>query len=144
MTPRVHAGAWSIGAARVNHRTFTHETLRPMHASAAREAAMWGPTPRPGDWGYDPNGVRAEEYVVYDAEPTDEHAAPWTFWVWKERAQGSRVLHDGDAATDSWSDRPTVVRARSRPRPERIAGRGASAWPRRWARSKCAAAARPA
>jgi endoglycosylceramidase len=120
-----HSYLLAFNGTEMQRLTFTRETLRPMHVSAVREAAAWGTPLLIGEWGYDPNGIRAEEYLAYNVELMDEHAESWAFWVWKERSQGSWGLHDYDAATDTWSERPLVVRALSRPRPERIAG-----WPR--------------
>lgn len=108
-------------------RTFTRETLRVSHRNAVREAESWGTPLVIGEWGYDPRGIRAEDYYRLSVELMDEYAESWAFWVWKEDSQDSWGVHDYDEATHTWSERPLVVRALSRPRPERIAG-----WPRRF------------
>ena len=78
-----------------------------------------------GEWGYDPEGTRAAEYYGLTIDLLDEYAESWAFWVWKEDSQDSWGLHDRDPLTGAWSEREALVRALSRPRPERIAG-----WPR--------------
>ena len=108
-------------------RAFTRETLRASHANAGREAASWGTPLLLGEWGYDPDGIRADEYYAMQVELMDEYVESWALWVWKERSQDSWGVHDFDAATGAWTERPRVVNAISRPRPERIAG-----WPRRF------------
>jgi hypothetical protein len=122
-----HSYLLALTGTEAQRRSFTRETLRPMHVSAVREAEAWGTPLLIGEWGYDPNGIRAEEYLVWNAELADEYAESWAFWVWKERSQGQWGMHDYDEATDTWTERPLLVRALSRPRPERIAG-----WPRRF------------
>jgi endoglycosylceramidase len=106
-------------------QNFTRRTLEESHANAVREAAAWGSTLFVGEWGYDPAGIRAEDYYTTQVDLFDEYGESWAYWVWKEQSQGSWGLHDYDAVTDTWSERPMVRRALSRPRAERIAG-----WPR--------------
>lgn len=122
-----HSYTLAFSGTELQRMTFTRETLRPTHTSAVREAAAWGTPLVIGEWGYDPNGIRAEEYLLFNVELMDEYAESWAFWVWKERSQGSWGLHDYDAETGAWTERPLLVRMLSRPRPERIAG-----WPRRF------------
>jgi hypothetical protein len=122
-----HSYTLSFNGSEEQRRSFTRETLRTSHVNAGREAASWGTPLVIGEWGYDPNGIRAEEYFTWQVELMDEHAESWALWVWKERSQGSWGVHDYDATTDTWTERPIVVNAISRPRAERIAG-----WPRRF------------
>ena len=122
-----HSYTLSFGGTDEQRRTFTRETLRVSHANAEREARSWGTPLLIGEWGYDPNGIRAEEYFTTQVELMDEYAESWALWVWKEESQGSWGVHDHDETTGAWSERRAIVDAISRPRPERIAG-----WPRRF------------
>ncbi len=123
-----HSYTLSFNGTEEQRRAFTRETLRVSHANAEREARSWGTPLVIGEWGYDPNGIRAEEYFTLTVELMDEYAESWALWVWKEDSQGSWGVHDIDTATGAWSERSVVVNAISRPRPERIAG-----WPHRFA-----------
>lgn len=122
-----HSYTLAFNGTEAQRRAFTRETLRTSHTNAVREAASWGTPLLIGEWGYDPNGIRAEEYFTMQVELMDEHAESWALWVWKEQSQDSWGVHDYDATTGVWTERPLVVNAISRPRPERIAG-----WPRRF------------
>ena len=122
-----HSYTLSFNGTEAQRMSFTRETLRTSHTNAGREAASWGTPLLIGEWGYDPNGIRAEEYFTIQVELMDEHAESWALWVWKEQSQGSWGVHDYDATTGAWTERALVVNAISRPRPERIAG-----WPRRF------------
>jgi hypothetical protein len=120
-----HSYTLAFVGTEAQRRSFTRETLRESHANAVREAASWGTPFVIGEWGYDPAGTRADEYYALEVDLMDEHAESWALWVWKEQSQGSWGVHAYDATTDTWSEREVVVRAITRPRPERIAG-----WPR--------------
>jgi len=104
---------------------FTVRTLAESHANAVREASGWGAALFVGEWGYAPEGIRADVYHATQLDLFDEHGESWAYWLWKEQSQGRWGLHDYDAATDTWTERPTIRRVLSRPRAERVAG-----WPR--------------
>ena len=108
-------------------QSFTVDTLRGSHANAAREARSWGTPMIVTEWGYDPNGVRMEDYVAAQSDLHDEYGASAALWLWKERSQGAWGLFDYDEANRRWTERPTYRRALARVYPEAIAG-----WPRTW------------
>ncbi|MCS6856835.1 MAG: cellulase family glycosylhydrolase [Sandaracinaceae bacterium] len=122
-----HSYTLAFRGSEEERRSFTKETLRRSHENAQREAASWGTPLLIGEWGYDPRGIRAEDYYRMQVELMDEYAESWALWLWKEQSQGRWGVHDYDDATGRWRERPLVVRAITRPRPERIAG-----WPRRF------------
>lgn len=101
---------------------FTLDTLAPSVRSARAEATAWGTPLVITEWGYDPNGTRAEDYYTLMQDVQGHHAASAMLWLWKERSQGSWGLHRWDEATQTWIERPEVFRWLARPRPVAIAG----------------------
>lgn len=124
-TPHIYT--LSIGGSDSMRRSFTRDTLRVSHFNAMREAQAWGTPVFISEWGYDPSGIRMNEYVEYQQDLQDEFGSSSALWLWKERSQGFWGLFDYDAATDEWTERPAFRRALARVRPEAIAG-----WPSRW------------
>jgi endoglycosylceramidase len=122
-----HSYTLAFNGTEAQRLRFTRETLRTSHRNAVREAESWGTPLLIGEWGYDPRGIRAEEYYRLSVELMDEYGESWAFWVWKEDSQGSWGVHDFDRDGGVWRERALLVRSLSRPRPERIAG-----WPRRF------------
>lgn len=108
-------------------QTFTRETLTHGNRTAYEEAKGFGTPLLIGEWGYDPGADRARDYLELQLDLHAEHGASDAFWVWKERSQGRWGMFDYDDATGTWTERPLVRGALSRPMPERIAG-----WPRWW------------
>lgn len=108
-------------------RTFTIETLRASHANAAREAAAWGTPTLVSEWGYDPSGIRVDEYVNAQLDLQDEYGESSALWLWKERSQNAWGLFDYDASSGRWTERAAFRRAIARVYPEAIAG-----WPKTW------------
>lgn len=102
--------------------SFTRESLRPANLSAYEEAVAWRTPLLIGEFGYDPSGIRAAEYIQMQLDLHDEFGASDAFWVWKESSQGSWGLHDWDAETATWIERPELRRLLSRPSPRAIAG----------------------
>ncbi len=102
--------------------TFTRETLRFGNETAYLEAVSWGTPLVITEFGYDPNGIRAEEYLSLQLDLHAEYGAGDALWLWKEESQGRWGLHDFDDATGEWSERPDTRRIFSRPKPEAIAG----------------------
>ena len=49
------------------------------------------------------------------------------WWLWKENSEGSWGFYDWNAASDTWTERPSVRKAFARVQPRLIAG-----WPQRW------------
>jgi endoglycosylceramidase len=108
-------------------RAFTRDTLRVSNANAVREAAAWGTPLLITEFGYDPRGTRAQEYLELQGDIQDEFGASAAFWVWKENSQGAWGLFDYDMTTGRWTERAAVRRAVTRVMPEAIAG-----WPEGW------------
>jgi endoglycosylceramidase len=115
-------------------RTFTIDTLRPSHANAAREARAWGVPMLVTEWGYDPNGIRMEDYVTAQLELQDEYGESAALWLWKERSQNSWGLFSYDTTSGRWTEREGLRRAMARVYPEAISG-----WPKTWSYERRAA-----
>ena len=107
--------------------SFTRASLRRGHLSAAQEALAWGTPLLVGEWGWDPDGIRADDYYRLQQDLHDEFGASTALWLWKERSQGRWGLFEYDDASETWSERPEMIARVTRPRPERIAG-----WPETW------------
>lgn len=106
-------------------RAFTLDTLRRGNRSAAREAQAWGTPLFVGEFGYDPEGIRADDYYQMQLRLQDEYGASSAVWLWKEDSQDSWGFHDFEGGT--WALRARMVALFDRAYPERIGG-----WPRAW------------
>jgi endoglycosylceramidase len=109
-----HIYTLALVSSETARRTFTIDTLRPSHANAVREARAWGVPLLVGEWGYDPNGIRVEDYVNLQLDLQDEYGESAALWLWKERSQGSWGLFDYDEATGRWTERANYRRSLSR------------------------------
>src|SRR5690606_15381362 len=118
--PHVYTLAF-IGS-ETQRRTFTRETLRKGNRTAYEEAVAFGVPLLIGEFGYDPRGIRADEYLEFQLDLHDEYGASDAYWLWKERSQGSWGLFDYDEETGEWIERENVRRLLSRPMPHAIAG----------------------
>jgi endoglycosylceramidase len=115
------ANAGDVDQARM---TMTRDTLAPQNLNAREEADSWGAGLAFTEWGYDPQGIRADAYLTWQSELQDEVQASAFFWLWKEISQGSWGCFDRDAA-GAWTPRPRMQQVLARVRPSAIAG-----WPR--------------
>jgi endoglycosylceramidase len=104
--------------------TMTRDTLAPQNLNAREEADSWGAGLAFTEWGYDPKGIRADEYLTWQSELQDEVQASAFFWLWKEISQGSWGCFDRDDA-GTWTPRPRMQQILARVRPAAIAG-----WPK--------------
>jgi len=102
--------------------TFTLETLEGSVASARDEARAWGTPLLITEWGYDPRGVRADDYYEVQQTLQERYMASAMVWLWKEDSQDSWGLHDYDPATHRWTMRANMRRRLARVRPEAVAG----------------------
>ncbi len=82
-----HIYTLAIGGTDSMRRSFTRDTLRVSHVNASREARAWGTPLFISEWGYDPSGIRMNEYVEYQQDLQDEFGASSAMWLWKERSQ---------------------------------------------------------
>lgn len=105
--------------------SFTIATLRRGNRTAADEARRWGTPLFIGEFGYDPEGIRAAEYYRMQLDLQDEIGASSAVWLWKEDSQDSWGFHDFEEG--AWVLRDDVVALFDRGLPERIAG-----WPQGW------------
>jgi endoglycosylceramidase len=122
-----HIYTLALAASDTARRGFTIDTLRASHVNAVREARAWGTPLLVTEWGYDPNGIRVEDYVAAQSALQDEYGEGAALWLWKERSQGAWGLFDYDDASGRWTERAGFRRALARVYPEAIAG-----WPRFW------------
>ncbi|MGB5813439.1 MAG: cellulase family glycosylhydrolase [Polyangiales bacterium] len=120
-SPHVYTISFSDPDA-AERNTFTRATLEPGNESAYLEAVSWGTPLVITEFGYDPNGIRAEEYLNLQFDLHAEFGAGDALWLWKEESQGRWGLHDYEDETGDWSERPGVRRIVSRPKPEAVAG----------------------
>ncbi len=104
------------------HQAMTRETLRRSNENARAEADAWRAPLVITEWGYDPNGIQAGEYVTWQSELQEEYQASSFFWVWKEQSQGFWGCHDWDASTGTFSPRAALQKSLARIRPARVAG----------------------
>ncbi|MCA9595391.1 MAG: cellulase family glycosylhydrolase [Myxococcales bacterium] len=103
-------------------QAMTKETLRRSNENARTEADSWSAPLVITEWGYDPNGIQAENYFRWQSELEEEYRASSFFWVWKEQSQGHWGCFDYDG---SFHQRESVKRALARVRPAAVAG-----WPK--------------
>lgn len=120
-----HVYTLAFGGSDAQHEAMTKDTLRPSNDSARFEADSWKAPLVVGEFGYDPNGIQADNYLAWQTELQDEYLASAFFWVWKEESQGAWGLFDHDAATGAWTERDHVRKALTRVAPEAVAG-----WPK--------------
>ncbi len=101
----------------------TKDTLRRSNENARAEADAWDAPLLVGEWGMDPKGARAAEYLAWQAELQDEARASSFFWVWKEDSQGSWGCFDRAASgAAAWAERTALRRALAHVRPMAVAG----------------------
>jgi hypothetical protein len=100
----------------------TMEDLEPSVAGTREEAEAWQTPLLIGEFGLGPNDINADLWMGLQAELHDRYLASDAFWLWKEQSQASWGLHDWAADTDTWTERPQVVRWLSRVHAARIAG----------------------
>jgi hypothetical protein len=117
-----------VGDTDAARQKMTKDTVRKQWDSAVEEAASWKAGVMVTEWGYDPKGIRAAEYLTWQSELAEEHLASSFFWVWKEQEQGQWGCFDYDAATGAWSSRPEMKKLLARVRPAAVAG-----WPQHYA-----------
>jgi endoglycosylceramidase len=106
------------------HQQMTRATLEPSNKAARAEARSWNAPLAITEFGYDPAGIQADNYLAWQLELEDKYQASGFYWVWKEDSQGAWGLFDHDAAKSTWTMRDHVRKALSRVTPEAIAG-----WP---------------
>jgi len=104
------------------------ERLRRSNQNARAEAEALQAPLIITEWGFDPNGVKGNEYLTWQSELQEEYMASSFFWLWKEQSQGRWGCFDYDDATGSFSPRATTRLTLARVRPSRVAG-----WPTRYA-----------
>jgi endoglycosylceramidase len=112
-------------------QAMTKDTLAPSNTSAKNEAKSWKAPLAVTEFGYDPNGIQADNYLIWQTELQDEVQASGFFWVWKEESQGSWGLFDYDVTKDAWTERDHVRKALSRVAPQAISG-----WPTSFAHDR--------
>jgi endoglycosylceramidase len=119
-----HVYTLAFGGSDAQHQSMTKDTLRPSNESAREEADSWKAPLAVGEYGYDPNGIQADNYLAWQTDLQDEYQASGFFWVWKEESQGSWGLFDHDDKTGAWTERAHVRQAITRVAPEAVSG-----WP---------------
>ena len=102
----------------------TRATLEPSNKAARAEAKSWNAPLAITEFGYDPVGIQANEYLDWQLDLQDQYQASGFYWLWKESSQGAWGLHDHDATTDTWTVRKSVQAARDHITVEAVAG-----WP---------------
>ncbi len=110
--PHVYTLAFSGSDA--DKQAMTRDTLAPSNESARREADSWDAPLAITEFGYDPAGIKADDYLVWQTELQDASQASSFYWVWKEESQGSWGIFDHDAATDAWTVRDHVRKSLAR------------------------------
>ena len=115
-----HVYPLSFTATDAQRMSFTVESLAPATESARDEARAWATPLLITEWGYDPSGIRADEYYDFQQTLQERSMASAMLWVWKESSQGAWGLHDH--AGSSWTLRPSMRRRIARVRPEAVAG----------------------
>ncbi|MCS6901527.1 MAG: cellulase family glycosylhydrolase [Myxococcales bacterium] len=103
----------------------TKERIAKQNLTARDEAASWKAGMMITEWGYDPNGNRAEEYLTWQRELQDEIQASSFLWLWKEESQGRWGCFDHNAS--GWTERSRLKEILARVRPAAIAG-----WPKQY------------
>jgi hypothetical protein len=102
--------------------SFTRARLAKGNRTAYVEAVAFNTPLLVGEFGYDPRGIRARDYLEMQLDLHDEYGASDAFWVWKESSQGSWGMFDYDPETEQWTERSELRRILSRPAPQAIAG----------------------
>jgi endoglycosylceramidase len=102
----------------------TKEDLRPSEMGAATEGVSWDAPAVVTEWGYDPSGVKAEEFFTWQAVLQEEYQLSSFLWLWKELAPSYWGCFDYDATTGAFTERPTMKKVLARVRPAAVAG-----WP---------------
>jgi endoglycosylceramidase len=92
--------------------------------NALEEARSWQTPLMITEWGYNPEGVKASEYVAWQSEIQESMHASSFYWVWKENSQGSWGFFTYDAGSQQWKERPVLVKNMARVRMMALAG-----WP---------------
>lgn len=121
-----HGYTLSFIGSEEERRNMTRERLLTGNRSAAREAVAWGTPLFIGEYGYDPAGIRAADYYLFQLDLQDEHTAGSAVWLWKEQSQDRWGFFD-ETEDGGWTVRSEMVAIFDRPYPERIAG-----WPEGW------------
>jgi endoglycosylceramidase len=103
------------------------ENLQPADLEASvmlarAEADAWNTPLWIGEYGAGPTQANSDLWIDVEHELHDRYLASNAFWLWKERSQGSWGVFEWNAADDTWTERPQIVRWISRLRAERIAG----------------------
>jgi endoglycosylceramidase len=109
----------------------TRATLEPSNKAARAEAKSWNAPLAITEFGYDPQGIQASNYLGWQMELEDQYQASGFFWLWKETSQGSWGLFGGDGTDFGWYVREAVLTAVSRVAPEAVAG-----WPTSFAHDR--------
>lgn len=105
-------------------QAMTKDLLRTSNENARSEADSWAAPLVITEWGYDPNGIRSNDYFIWQSELQEEYQASSFFWLWKEQSQGNWGCYDYDATSNTFSVRTGLQEALARVRPAKIAG-----WP---------------
>jgi hypothetical protein len=104
-------------------QTATVAELEPSVQAARDEATAWQAPLFIGEFGVGPTDDAAHNTWMHaQAQLHARYFASNAFWVWKEHSQGSWGVHDYDATSATWSERPLVVGWVSRVHVARIAG----------------------
>jgi endoglycosylceramidase len=104
----------------------TKESITKQNLTAADEAASWKAGLMITEWGYNPNGTRAEDYYTWQRELQEQIQASSFLWLWKEDSQGRWGCFDHDE--NGWKERPRFKEILARVRPAAVAG-----WPTQYA-----------
>ncbi|MEZ4233007.1 MAG: cellulase family glycosylhydrolase [Polyangiaceae bacterium] len=123
-----HVYTYSFTATDEQKASIDKEKLRRSNANARDEANALQAPLIITEWGIDPLGVKADEYLTWQSELQEEYMASSFFWVWKEQSQGRWGCFDYDDQSAQFSPREAVKRSLARVRPSRVAG-----WPERFA-----------
>jgi endoglycosylceramidase len=89
--------------------------------SAREEAQAWKTPLLVGELGVGPSQPNAYAWIGHALDDADQNLASTAFWLWKEESQGGWGLFDL-APDGSWTERPQMIAAVSRPYPQAIGG----------------------
>jgi endoglycosylceramidase len=106
------------------HQQMTRATLEPSNKAAHAEAKSWNAPLVITEFGYDPAGIKASDYLSWQLELQDQYQASAFYWLWKESSQGAWGMFDHDATTGAWTPRESLKAARDHITVEAVAG-----WP---------------
>jgi endoglycosylceramidase len=97
------------------------ELLTSSITSARQEAQSWKTPLVITEFGIGADNSVAGAWLGHFLDDADQELASWTLWLWKEESQGNWGLytHNSD---DSWSPRPDMFTAVSRPYAQAIGG----------------------